>query len=239
MAAKNKLPLKENNKKFWSDFRAFATRGNVLDMAVGIIIGAAFSGIVTSLVNILLSVCTWDLPGGISGLVTVLPATNGAQQGVTGIGQSFSASELTAMAKVYATSQGFDSSNDTVVQNSINTLKGMYTLHGGDYYANAAAIIDWGAFINAIITFIIIAFVLFMIIKALSKIQAKKVAMEDALQEQYYQKHPEERPAKPTAGAPVPTELDLLKQIRDELKKQNEAAQTTALNPTTGTEIKK
>ena len=76
MAAKKRLSLKEKNKKFWFDFKAFATRGNVMDVAVGIIIGAAFSSIVTSLVNILLSLCTWGLPGGISGLVTVLPAAN-------------------------------------------------------------------------------------------------------------------------------------------------------------------
>ncbi|RKJ02678.1 large conductance mechanosensitive channel protein MscL [bacterium D16-54] len=49
-------------KKFMEEFRAFALRGNVMDMAVGVIIGGAFSGIVTSLtdnfINPILNVCT-------------------------------------------------------------------------------------------------------------------------------------------------------------------------------------
>jgi len=229
MAAKKRLSLKEKNKKFWFDFKAFATRGNVMDVAVGIIIGAAFSSIVTSLVNILLSLCTWGLPGGISGLVTVLPAANDAQNGLTGIGQSFAASKLTDEAEIYAQNV-YGTTDATTVQKCVDTLKGMYTLHGGNYYANAAAIIDWGSFINALITFFIISLVLFLIIRGFAKVQEKKAAMAAALQEQYFQKHPEERPAAAAAGAPAPTELDLLKQIRDELKKQNEAAQTTALN---------
>ncbi len=239
MAIKNKTSIKEKNKSFWSDFRAFATRGNVLDMAVGIIIGAAFSSIVTSLVNILLSLCAWSLPGGISGLVTVLPALNDAQKGVAGIGQCFSNSDLKAMATIYAQSQGYDSSDSTVIQNAENALKSMYTLHGGEYFANSAAIIDWGTFINAIITFVIVAFVLFVIIKAFTKFQARKAAMEAALQEQYFQKHPNERPVAAMVGAPVPTQLDYLKQIRDELKKQNELAQRTGSVSTIKKETKK
>lgn len=49
-------------KKFIEEFRAFALRGNVMDMAVGVIIGGAFSGIVTALtdnfINPILNVCT-------------------------------------------------------------------------------------------------------------------------------------------------------------------------------------
>ena len=51
-------------KKFFSDFKAFITRGNILDMAVGVVIGGAFGSIVNALVNILLSDCTWGAPGG-------------------------------------------------------------------------------------------------------------------------------------------------------------------------------
>lgn len=49
-------------KKFFEEFKAFALRGNVMDMAVGVIIGGAFSGIVTSLtdnfINPILNICT-------------------------------------------------------------------------------------------------------------------------------------------------------------------------------------
>ena len=77
-----------------SEFKAFITRGNVVDLAVGVIIGGAFSAIVTAVVNILLSLCTWGVPGGLAGLVTVLPAANAAQAGIAGIGQSFAASNF-------------------------------------------------------------------------------------------------------------------------------------------------
>lgn len=47
-----KIKGKENTmKQFWKDFKAFATKGNVVDMAVGVVIGGAFGKIVTSLVN--------------------------------------------------------------------------------------------------------------------------------------------------------------------------------------------
>ena len=84
-------------KKFFAEFKTFIARGNVLDMAVGVVIGGAFSAIVNALVNILLSVCTWAVPGGLKGLVTVLPAANDMQRGMNeaiGLGQSFQASEL-------------------------------------------------------------------------------------------------------------------------------------------------
>ena len=84
-------------KKLWKQFKAFINRGNVVDMAVGVIMGSAFSAIVTAFTNILLSVCTWGVPGGLKGLVTVLPAVNAAQKGMNetiGLGQSFASSDL-------------------------------------------------------------------------------------------------------------------------------------------------
>ncbi len=53
-------------KKFWADFKVFITKGNVIDMAVGIIIGTAFTKIVTSLVNDVISPLIGVLTGGIS-----------------------------------------------------------------------------------------------------------------------------------------------------------------------------
>lgn len=53
-------------KKFWSEFKKFAFKGNVIDMAVGVIIGSAFSKIVTSLVNDILMPILGALTGGIN-----------------------------------------------------------------------------------------------------------------------------------------------------------------------------
>lgn len=61
-------------KKFARDFKAFAMRGNVMDMAVGVIIGGAFGKIVTSLVNDLFMPCIGLLTGGtnVSGMFALL-----------------------------------------------------------------------------------------------------------------------------------------------------------------------
>ena len=53
-------------KKFFEDFKAFAMRGNVIDMAVGVIIGAAFGSITTSLVNDIFMPLIGVLTGGIN-----------------------------------------------------------------------------------------------------------------------------------------------------------------------------
>lgn len=53
-------------KKFLQDFKAFAMRGNVVDMAVGVIIGAAFGKIVTSLVNDVIMPVIGKLTGGVN-----------------------------------------------------------------------------------------------------------------------------------------------------------------------------
>lgn len=53
-------------KKFFSDFKAFISKGNIMDMAVGVVIGGAFSKIVTSLVNDIISPLIGILTGGVS-----------------------------------------------------------------------------------------------------------------------------------------------------------------------------
>lgn len=103
-------------KSFMKEFKEFIARGNVMDMAVGIIIGGAFTAIVTSLVN--------DI---IMPLVSV----------ITG---------------------GFDFKKLSI------------TLGAGE----GAATLNYGAFITAIINFLIIAFVIFSMIKALNKLSRKK-----------------------------------------------------------------
>ena len=170
-------------KKFFGEFKTFIARGNVLDMAVGVVIGGAFSAIVTALVNILLSVCTWAVPGGLKGLVTVLPAITDAQKGLNptiGLGQSFDASKLQQLGRALAEANYADqiakdadylTNNPNLIEAAKTTITGKYTLHGSVYTYNMSAVIDWGTFINAVITFIIVAFVLFLIVKAFNKLK--------------------------------------------------------------------
>ena len=114
-------------KKFFSEFKTFITRGNVLDMAVGVIVGGAFTGIVNGLSNYILKpIINWLLAlvlgkDGLSGAVTILgePA---------------------------------------------KTADGAIDLANSIY-------IDWGAFISAIINFLLIAIVLFTIVKIMNKIR--------------------------------------------------------------------
>ncbi len=110
-------------KKLLSEFRQFAARGNVIDLAVGVIIGGAFGKIVTSLVN--------DVIMPPFGVIT---------------------------GKV--------------------DFKNLYiNLSGTDYptldaaKAAGAATINYGAFINVIIEFLIVAFALFMLIKQINNLQ--------------------------------------------------------------------
>lgn len=121
-------------KKFFKEFKAFISRGNVMDMAVGVIIGGAFSAIVSALTNhVLMPVINWFL--------LIITGGNGLD------------SVYTYLKKV-ETAEGID------LKNSIY--------------------IDWGAFITAVINFILIAFVLFMIIRTINRIaEANKKIKED------------------------------------------------------------
>ena len=228
-------------KKFFSDFKAFISRGNILDMAVGVVIGGAFGAIVTALVNILLSVCLWAVPGGLKGLVTVLPAITDAQKGVTGIGQSFQAADIANTTILFAKAQGANITvNDAAFPTWQTALTSKYTLHGTTYTYNMSAVIDWGTFINAIISFLIIAFVLFIIVRvamlSAKKRQEIKAKMEEEKYKKWAEAHPEEaaeleaKKAKEAeeAGKPVVDPVvALLEEIRDTLqdKKPEEKAE--------------
>ena len=131
---------------FVCEFREFAIKGNVVDLAVGVIIGGAFGKIVTSLVDqIVMPPIGW-LIGGID----------------------------------------FADLKITLPVNPANPT--------GD-----PAVIEYGAFINVLIQFVIVAFVIFMIVKLINRLRR-----QDA-----------ETPAQPEA--PTATEA-LLVEIRDELK---------------------
>ena len=210
---------KKKGKGIFKEFKEFINKGNAFMLAVGVVIGGAFGAIVTAFVNILLSLATWAVPGGLKGLVTVLPALNSAQSGP--VGQQFAMSDLVQKTIDFAGSQGvtITKESDTFVQWQ-TALLGKYTQHGTTFTFNGAAVIDWGALLTAIISFIIIALVLFIIVKVVSVAAAKKAQLEEKAREDYYKKHPEERPVPPEPGVPEPTEVELLKEIRDALVKK-------------------
>ena len=198
-------------KKFFKDFKAFISRGNIVDMAVGIIIGSAFTAIVTSLTNkILMPLINW--------LLAVIVGGNGLE------------AVYTFLRKVYTV----DANGNPVVD-----------------LANSIYI-DWGAFITAIINFFLIAFVLFLILRAIMKaskfmqntqkayptkaerkeLKANGVNMKNYKEvvektaELRAEKAKIEAEAKAKAETEArlnnPTEADLLKEIRDLLKAQAE-----------------
>ena len=221
-------------KGLWTEFKDFINKGNAFMLAVGVVIGGAFGAIVTAFVNILLSVATWPVPGGLKGLVTVLPAFPGsaAQAGMNpaitatigdktaSLGQKFDMSFLQALAKALALeTYGEEAVNGSpeLIESVKATIASKYTLHGTTYTYNMSAVIDWGALLTAFISFVIIALVLFIIVKVATSAAAKKAELEAKAREQYYEKHPEERPVEPEPGVPEPTEVELLKEIRDAL----------------------
>ena len=114
-------------KKFLQEFKEFATRGNVVDLAVGVIIGAAFQKIVTSAVD--------DLVMPIIGLITGNSNFNNAFF-ILRLPDGVEAAQVTSLA--------------------VATDLGVTTF-------------NYGAFISAVIDFIIMAFVIFLMIKALNK----------------------------------------------------------------------
>ena len=199
-------------KKFFEEFKKFITRGNILDLAVGVIIGGAFTAIVTSLTNNI-----------IRPLINWIISLVGSKEG----------------------------------------LENVYTVLVRGETLETSIYIDWGLFITAIIDFFIIAFVVFLLIKAVNKAreaikelnekleyqtkkeyilerkevkkQAKQegrkfkqvwadhVAEKKRLEEEKAKQEAEEKAKKEEEDKlNNPTEQELLKQIRDLLKENKE-----------------
>lgn len=137
--------------KMLQEFKQFAMRGNVVDMAVGIIIGGAFGKIVSSIVGDLIMPAVGLLVGGVN----------------------FTDLKITLKQAV---------------------------MEGGKVFAPAVTI-NYGNFIQATLDFIIIAFAVFLLVKAVNSLSKKK----------------EETPATPPTP---PADVQLLTEIRDLLKKQ-------------------
>ena len=198
-------------KQLWLDFKKFISRGSVIDMAIGVVIGGAFSAIITSVVAILTTLCTWMIPGGIEGLITVLPAAD-FPEALSVIGQSFNTSSLDQVTTAYSQAAGI------TYEEAAAFINNNYNTYGGTYvYANAA-VIHWGNVINAVISFIIIALTLFVILKVYSSLKASKAKLDAKLLEEYYKKHPEERPVEEAPAPAEPTEKDYLREIAHSLK---------------------
>ncbi|MCR5490680.1 MAG: MscL family protein [Bacilli bacterium] len=222
---------KKKKGKLWAEFKEFINRGNAFMLAVGVVIGGAFSAIVNAFVGMLTSLATWPVPGGLKGLVTVLPAVTEAQKGAAFLPsgateaihrQAFAMADANNMVIEFAAAQGKTITiDDADFIQWKNSLLSLYEQHGTTFTSKMSAIIDWGTLINAIISFLIIALVLFIIVKVVNAAAAKRAELEAARLEAYYQKHPEERPVPPEPGVPEPTEKDILNQILAELKKQN------------------
>lgn len=169
---KKKNKVKDPNKKsFMQEFKAFITKGNVLDLAVGVVIGGSFNAIVTALVNMLMSLCTFWVPGGIDGLVFALPAVKETQVGP--YGQSFSVGEVKNLMELH----NFDG--------TIEQFTAQYKLISGTYFFQRAALVNVGEFINAIINFLLMALTLFIIIKVFKSFAAKRAAFEAKLKAKF------------------------------------------------------
>lgn len=133
----------------WNEFKTFAFKGNAFDLAVGVIIGAAFGNIVNGIVNLLIMPVIGALTGGLNFDDYFIPIS----------------SNVTATTLAEAQKQG--------------------------------AVFAYGAFVSVIINFLIVAFVLFHVVKAANRFKK----------------------AEPPAPPPAPSKSEeLLAEIRDALK---------------------
>ncbi len=139
----------------WKEFRDFAMRGNVVDLAIGVIIGAAFGKIVDSLVNDIIMPIIGAITGGLDFSSHFL----GLSRAVT--------SPVLADAK------------------------------------RQGAVLAWGNFMTIVLNFLIVAFVLFLIVRAINMLHTKVLREQKA----------------EAAAAPPPRQEVLLEEIRDLLAK--------------------
>lgn len=202
--AARKAERKKAGKGLWAEFKEFLNRGNAFMLAVGVVIGGAFSAIVSAFTSILLNAVMAAVPGGLGGLVTpIKTGTAISLAEAAGLTQD----ELVLSAKDWAAKDA--------------AIRGLYTVHGGNYYFSSMPILDWGTLINAFISFVIVGAVLFIIVKIVNTAAEKKALLDAKAREAYYKKHPEERPVEPEPEAPKPTQEELLTGILAELKKLN------------------
>lgn len=123
-------------KKFFEEFKKFITRGNVVDMAVGVIVGSSFTAIVNGMSNYILKpIINW--------LIALI------------FGKDSFSEIHTFLVKV------------TDETGAIDLTQSIY--------------IDWGAFINAVLNFFIVAFVLFTIVKIINRFREERKEFTESL----------------------------------------------------------
>ena len=149
-------------KKFFGEFKTFITRGNVLDMAVGVIVGGAFTAIVNGLSNFVLKPL-------INFLLALILGKNSLSEVYTFLG-----------------TPAYKLAEDGTTQ-VIDLANSFY--------------IDWGSLINAIINFLIIAFVLFTIVKIINRVKADNEKIKADFAKNYLDKN--ERKELKAAGVNV------------------------------------
>ena len=140
-------------KKFFAEFKEFAMKGNVVDMAIGVVIGGAFGKITTSLVNDVIMPLISRVTGGV---------------------------DFSAWKWVLKAAEVDETGAETVAEIAVN----------------------YGSFIAVVLDFLIIALVLFMVVKAINKLRTIGKKPEEPAEEE----------------EPAPTSEELLTEIRDLLK---------------------
>ena len=136
-------------KKFFEEFKKFITRGNVVDMAVGVIVGSSFTAIVNGLSNFILKpIINW--------LLALI------------FGKSSLSEVFTFLTRVDKMQDVLDADGNVIGTEIVPDL-------------TQSIYIDWGSFINAVINFFLIAFVLFTIVKLLNTIRERQLALGDKL----------------------------------------------------------
>lgn len=200
----NKMAEEKKKERFKliKEFKAFITKGNILDMAVGVIIGGAFNAIVSALTNKILmpivNATLCFLTKG-DGLYTILWNSK----------------------KLADKSAGKEAITEAIEQGGILGPNG--NVYSRLFY------IDWSAFIEAVLNFFFVALTLFIIIKVVVSLNKKREAMKEEIKRRALKKTEEEAPAEeaPAEEAPAPEApvtpvneevLSLLKDIRDSLK---------------------
>lgn len=176
---------------FLQEFKAFALKGNVVDMAVGVIIGGAFGKIVTSLVNDIIMPPVGTLLGGVD------------------------FKDLS-----YTLKEGVTAQDAVVATNIVTNDAGEVIYNVGDVITPAVEAVDpvvlsYGNFIQTTLDFLIIAVSVFMMIKIFNKLTAIRLKKEE--EEAAATPEPEPEPA----PEPEPTKEEvLLTEIRDLLKER-------------------